>query len=167
MFLTSIPWRHFFHQNSDFRHTWQFSDKNLCSFPIEIFPEQKKTSGAFVARPLIPVCRVRLLCYCIWLQNPFLISAAVVHIVPAGVLRFVLAGISAGVLSLVLIRISAGILGAVSAGIVHVVPAAVLGTVLSGIHGIGSVAVFAVFHITVMISHNAYLLFAHTNLLQD
>lgn len=83
----------------------------------------------------------------------------------------ILAAVSTGVFGIISAAVSAGILclvfAAVSAGIVHVVPAAVLGTVLSGIHGIGSVAVFAVFHITVIISHNAYLLFVHTNLLQD
>lgn len=84
-----------------------------------------------------------------------LISAAVVHIVPAAVLRFVLAGIAAGVLSLVLAGIAAGILGAVLTGIA----AGILSAVLFRIHGIGSMAVSAVVHITVMISHNVSLLF--------
>ena len=80
-----------------------------------------------------------------------LISAAVIHVIPAGVLCLVLAGITAGILGFVLTGVTAGILGAV----------------LLRIHGIGCVAVSAVIHITVMISHNDSLLFGLVNLLQD
>ena len=68
-----------------------------------------------------------------------LISAAVIHVIPAGVLCLVLAGITAGILSAVLLRI----------------------------HEIRSMTVSAVVHITVMISHNDSLLFGLVNLLQD
>ena len=80
-----------------------------------------------------------------------LISAAVIHVIPAGVLCLVLAGITAGILGFVLTGVTAGILGAV----------------LLRIHGIGCVAVSAVIHITVMISHNDSLLFGLVNLLRD
>ena len=72
-----------------------------------------------------------------------LISAAVIHIVPAGIPGFVLSGIAAGVLGLVLAGIAAGIPG----------------TVFLGIHRIRSMAVSAIVHIIVMVSHDRYLLF--------
>jgi hydroxymethylglutaryl-CoA reductase len=80
-----------------------------------------------------------------------LISAAVIHVIPAGVLCLVLAGITAGILGFVLTGVTAGILGAV----------------LLRIHEIRSMTVSAVVHITVMISHNDSLLFGLVNLLQD
>ena len=80
-----------------------------------------------------------------------LISAAVIHVIPAGVLCLVLAGITAGILGAVLAGIAAGILSAV----------------LLRIHEIRSMTVSAVVHITVMISHNDSLLFGLVNLLQD
>ena len=80
-----------------------------------------------------------------------LISAAVIHVIPAGVLCLVLAGITAGILGFVLTGVTAGILSAV----------------LLRIHEIRSMTVSAVVHITVMISHNDSLLFGLVNLLQD
>ena len=84
-----------------------------------------------------------------------LVSAAVIHIVSAAVLCLILAGIAAGVLGLVLGLILTG------------VAAGVLSTVFLRIHGIRSMAVSAVVHITVMISHNDSLLFGLVNLLRD
>ena len=104
-----------------------------------------------------------------------LISCRVVHIISAAVLcpvlgtvlHIILTGITAAVLSLILAGITAAVLGLILTGIT----AAVLGLILTGIaagilaavplriHRIGSVAVSAVVHITVMISHCAYLLF--------
>lgn len=84
-----------------------------------------------------------------------LISAAVVHIVSAAVLGLILAGIAASVLGLVLVFILTG------------VAAGILSAVLLRIHGIRSMAVSAVVHITVMISHNDSLLFGLVNLLRD
>lgn len=104
-----------------------------------------------------------------------LISCRVVHIISAAVLcpvlgtvlHIILTGITAAVLSLILAVITAAVLGLILAGIA----AGILGLILTGIaagilaavplriHRIGSVAVSAVVHITVMISHCAYLLF--------
>ena len=104
-----------------------------------------------------------------------LISCRVVHIISAAVLcpvlgtvlHIILTGITAAVLSLILAGITAAVLGLILTGIT----AAVLGLILTGIaagilaavplriHRIGSVAVSTVVHITVMISHCAYLLF--------
>ena len=95
----------------------------------------------FRVRFFVSLCRSRSL----------LISATVIHVVPAGVLGLILTGIAAGVLRFVPAGIAAGILGAV----------------LLRIHGIGCVAVSAVIHITVMISHNDSLLFGLVNLLRD
>ena len=92
-----------------------------------------------------------------------LISAAVIHVITAGVLCLVLAGITAGILGFVLTGLTAGILGAVLAGIA----AGILSAVLLRIHEIRSMTVAAVGHITVMISHNDSLLFGLVNLLQD
>ena len=92
-----------------------------------------------------------------------LISAAVIHVIQAGVLCLVLAGITAGILGFVLTGVTAGILGAVLAGIA----AGILSAVLLRIHEIRSMTVSAVVHITVMISHNDSLLFGLVNLLQD
>ena len=64
-----------------------------------------------------------------------LISAAVIHIVPAAVVCFIPAAVLAG--------IAAGIPG----------------TVLLRIHRIRSMAVSAIVHIIVMVSHDRYLLF--------
>ena len=100
-------------------------------------------------------CRVRLLCCCVCPRKPGLIPAGIVHIVAAGILCLVLAGITAAVLGLVLTGVAAGVLRTVLAGIA----AGILGAVLLRIHGIGSMAVSAVVHITVMISHNVSLLF--------
>ena len=123
----------------------------------------------FRVRFFVSLCRSRSL----------LISATVIHVVPAGVLGLILTGIAAGVLRFVpagiaaavlstvlgtvLAGVTAGILGAVLAGIA----AGILSAVLLRIHGIGCVAVSAVIHITVMISHNDSLLFGLVNLLQD
>ena len=92
-----------------------------------------------------------------------LISAAVIHVIPAGVLCLVLAGITAGILGFVLTGVTAGILGAVQAGIAT----GILSAVLLRIHEIRRMTDSAVVHITVMISHNDSLLFGLVNLLQD
>ena len=112
-----------------------------------------------------------------------LISCRVVHIISAAVLcpvlgtvlHIILTGITAAVLSLILAGITAAVLGLILTGIT----AGILGLILTGIatgilaavplriHRIGSVAVSAVVHITVMISHNDSLLFGLVNLLQD
>ena len=91
---------------------------------------KKKISGRICSTSADPDFRVRFfvsLCR----SRSLLISAAVIHVVPAGVLGLILTGIAAGILAAVPLRI----------------------------HRIGSVAVSAVVHITVMISHCAYLLF--------
>ena len=92
-----------------------------------------------------------------------LISCRVVHIISAAVLcpvlgtvlHIILTGITAAVLSLILAVITAAVLGLILTGIA----AGILAAVPLRIHRIGSVAVSAVVHITVMISHCAYLLF--------
>ena len=107
---------------------------------------KKKISGRICSTSADPDFRVRFfvsLCQ----SRSLLISATVIHVVPAG--------IAAAVLSTVL--------GTVLAG----VTAGILGAVLLRIHGIGCVAVSAVIHITVMISHNDSLLFGLVNLLRD
>ena len=76
-----------------------------------------------------------------------LISAAVIHIVPAAVVCF----IPAAILCLVLPGIPATVLAGIAAGIP--------GTVLLRIHRIRSMAVSAIVHIIVMVSHDRYLLF--------
>ena len=96
-----------------------------------------------------------------------LVSAAVVHIVPAGVLGLILTGIAAGVLRFVLAGIAAAVLSTVLSTVLTGVAAGILSAVLLRIHGIGCVAVSAVIHITVMISHNDSLLFGLVNLLRD
>ena len=87
------------------------------------------------------------------------ITAAVLHAVLArvavAVLDAILAGITAAVLSLILAGITAAVLGLILTGIA----AGILAAVPLRIRRIGSVAVSAVVHITVMISHCAYLLF--------
>ena len=115
---------------------------------------KKKISGRICSTSADPDFRVRFfvsLCQ----SRSLLISATVIHVVPAGVLGLILTGIAAAVLSTVL--------GTVLAG----VTAGILGAVLLRIHGIGCVAVSAVIHITVMISHNDSLLFGLVNLLRD
>ena len=109
---------------------------------------KKKISGRICSTSADPDFRVRFfvsLCR----------SRSLLTGIAAGVLRFVPAGIAAAVLSTVL--------GTVLAG----VTAGILGAVLLRIHGIGCVAVSAVIHITVMISHNDSLLFGLVNLLRD
>ena len=76
-----------------------------------------------------------------------LISAAVIHIVPAAVVCF----IPAAILRLVLPGIPAAVLAGIAAGIP--------GTVLLRIHRVRSMAVSAIVHIIVMVSHDRYLLF--------
>lgn len=123
---------------------------------------KKKISGRICSTSADPDFRVRFfvsLCR----SRSLLISAAVIHVVPAGVLGLILTGIAAGVLHFVPAGIAAAVLGTVLAG----VTAGILGAVLLRIHGIGCVAVSAVIHITVMISHNDSLLFGLVNLLRD
>ena len=76
-----------------------------------------------------------------------LIFAAVIHIVPAAVVCF----IPAAILRLVLPGIPAAVLAGIAAGIP--------GTVLLRIHRVRSMAVSAIVHIIVMVSHDRYLLF--------
>ena len=145
MFLQNIT-RYIFNVNSSFPFFRVFLSLSAL---LTIFRQKtmhfchsilmkKKISGRICSTSADPDFRVRFfvsLCR----SRSLLISATVIHVVPAGVLGLILTGIAAGVLRAVLLRI----------------------------HGIGCVAVSAVIHITVMISHNDSLLFGLVNLLRD
>ena len=127
---------------------------------------KKKISGRICSTSADPDFRVRFfvsLCR----SRSLLISATVIHVVPAGVLGLILTGIAAGVLRFVPAGIAAAVLSTVLGTVLAGVTAGILGAVLLRIHGIGCVAVSAVIHITVMISHNDSLLFGLVNLLRD
>ena len=135
---------------------------------------KKKISGRICSTSADPDFRVRFfvsLCR----SRSLLISATVIHVVPAGVLGLILTGIAAGVLRFVPAGITAAVLSTVLGTVLVRIPAAVLSLILVRIpaavtlriHGIGSVAVSAVVHIAVMIFHHASLLFGSMNLLRD
>lgn len=92
-----------------------------------------------------------MLSHCSLIFGEFLISCRVVHIISAAVLGAFLTGIAAVILRLVLPGVPAAVLAGIAAGIP--------GTVLLRIHRIRSMAVSAIVHIIVMVSHDRYLLF--------